>query len=151
ALRLRQRGCQVTAFVGVGADVHPLGEAGLERYVPPLRDATGCAGLRGFAAAMVQHGEGGVAGQARAPSPALSAEPDAPAPPPSPALSGAPGPGVAATGQDTAGPGRVHAAGSGAAWIRATSRRVIWLAGKGGVGKSTCAAAVAVGLADDRA
>ncbi|HEU5208550.1 MAG TPA: ArsA-related P-loop ATPase [Longimicrobiales bacterium] len=148
ALRLRQRGCQVTAFVGVGADVHPLGEAGLERYVPPLRDATGCAGLRGFAAAMVQHGDGGAAGQASPPSPARAAEPDAPAPP---ARSGAPGPGVAATGHDTAGPDRMHAAGSGAGWIRATRWRVIWLAGKGGVGKSTCAAAVAVGLADDRA
>ena len=37
-----------------------------------------------------------------------------------------------------------------APWVRSAQWRVIWFAGKGGVGKSTCAAAAAVGLAQDR-
>lgn len=39
---------------------------------------------------------------------------------------------------------------SAARWLRQQPWQLVWFAGKGGVGKSTCAAAAAIGLAGDR-
>jgi arsenite-transporting ATPase len=44
----------------------------------------------------------------------------------------------------------VAPARSAAGWLRRQPWRLVWFAGKGGVGKSTCAAAAAAGLAGDR-
>lgn len=51
------------------------------------------------------------------------------------------------SGPETSGPVR---SGEAAAWIAAQKRRLVWVAGKGGVGKSTCAAAIATLLAETR-
>lgn len=149
AMRLRERGLEVTALVGVGGGTELPGGAGLELAVPFLEATTGCDGLRRVAsAATAIAGAQAVPGSPNAGAgPAGRAARDAAAPthevggrsdrtrPPAPS----PGAPVA---MDWPG-----APGSGADWIRRSDWRVIWLAGKGGVGKSTCAAALAVGLA----
>lgn len=45
---------------------------------------------------------------------------------------------------------RGHPSGKAAVWIAAQGSRLIWVAGKGGVGKSTCAAAIATLLSESR-
>ncbi|MGH7445051.1 MAG: ArsA family ATPase, partial [Longimicrobiales bacterium] len=49
-----------------------------------------------------------------------------------------------------AAPSPAPAARSAAAWMRGQSWQLVWFAGKGGAGKSTCAAAAALGLSDTR-
>ncbi len=132
AAHLRERGWHVAALVRVGAgdtDADLVAPPGAMRMcVPLLEDATGCAGLRRFTQVLTA-----------APSPGVRAARAMQA--------GA----TASPAQGTAQPTALRSGRGAAAWLRTAPWRVIWFAGKGGVGKSTCAAAAAVGLADDRA
>lgn len=92
----------------------------MQLHVPMLADTTGCDGLRRFAKAVVA-----------APAAAQADGTDMPA-------------GASVDSQATGVSARA------APWIRAAPWRLIWFAGKGGVGKSTCAAAAATGLAEHR-
>lgn len=126
ATLLQQRGFDVRAFVATGdaASVRTAPDA--PRFVVPRLegDARGCAAL-GVWAERVR-----------------VAEPPSAAPPAAPPAR------ISAVASGDAMAGR---AGSGAAWVRAQDLRILWFAGKGGVGKTTCAAAAALGLAADRA
>jgi arsenite/tail-anchored protein-transporting ATPase len=111
--------------------------------VPLALDPRGCAGLRAWAAAVESVVQappaasdlaGASGGSAR------SVEPAAPTAPPA----------ASAVGTSASG---THAAGtapSGRAWVGSMPWRLIIVAGKGGVGKSSCAAAVAVTLSAQR-
>jgi arsenite/tail-anchored protein-transporting ATPase len=98
----------------------PAEAAALE--LPPLPDATGCAGLRAWSAAVTP--ASAAARELRRPA---AGEPQ---------RGGSP----AAAGERAARP-----------WLLQRTPRVMLFAGKGGVGKSTCAAAAALALAESRA
>lgn len=136
AARLRQRGLRIVAYVGVGGSELDL-DGAIQMHVPLLPDATGCDGLRRFAGAVA---EAPLAARSDAvPGLIPATTPDAP----SDATAGTMG----ATGITRAAAG---APARAASWIRAAPWRLIWFAGKGGVGKSTCAAAAAAAVADQR-
>ena len=121
---LHARGRQIRAFVATGDAAAPQVLPQAARFAVPRLEgpARGCDGLRLWAEEVAES-----SGRA------------APAAPP--AETSAPAPGSTMAQSD----------GSGAAWMRAQQLRILWFAGKGGVGKTTCAAAAALGLADDRA
>ena len=135
AARLRQRGLRIVAYVGVGgSELDPDGA--IQLHVPLLPDTTGCDGLRRFAGALT-------------PAPAAARSDAVPGliPATTPDASDAAAGTMGATGITRPAAGAPVRA---APWIRAAPWRLIWFAGKGGVGKSTCAAAAAAGLADQR-
>lgn len=123
AARLRERGLRVLAFVRVGDDGTPADPQladGVIRLRVPLLEEA--SGCEGLR----RFADAAVAPDSQQPDRTARQAPAVPA---------------------------VRAAGElkpAAPWIRSAQWRVIWFAGKGGVGKSTCAAAAAVGLAGDR-
>ena len=108
--------------LAVQATVHVGAGGAPAAVVAPWLDPAphGCAGLRGWHGALL--------------------ESDAAAAPSRTRQTAAPGPGPAA---ETGTPD-----GAAVTWLRARPQRLLLFAGKGGVGKSTCAAAAAFALAD---
>ncbi|HEX6694631.1 MAG TPA: ArsA family ATPase [Longimicrobiales bacterium] len=124
---LDRRSLHVTAVITMGPD-SKLRPAGISIHctIPRLADVRGCAGLRRWWAALAQHNE--------------LAQGDDHAP-------------VVATGSRPADvrSASISAQDTGAARVlRSDVGRLAWFAGKGGTGKSTCAAAAAVSLAAER-
>ena len=120
---LRRRGLDVAVTVVSGGGT----AAGPAIAVPWLPDVRGCDGLRAWRSAQIR----------------------VPPVPPGAARDGA------VAGSDVvaavAGPSRVAPAGAPAApWLEAGTRQLLLFAGKGGVGKTTCAAAAAMVLAESR-
>jgi arsenite/tail-anchored protein-transporting ATPase len=148
-VRLRQalerRRLGVAAVVHAGDPPPSARGAGTDLYVAILADATGCHGLRAWRDAL------------------RTASPDAPATPATAATTAAESAAADAdaTAHDDAADADAAAAADSdtdvasadadaAAWLRRAAPPLLVFAGKGGVGKSTCAAAAAVLLARDR-
>jgi arsenite-transporting ATPase len=142
ASALHRRGLRVAALLTVG----PEGRGALlpgtpQLRVPLLEDVSGCSGLRTWR-------EHVTSGRSATPGPGPDVQ----------VASGRsatprPGPDVHVTsGRDeTSGPGpEGPASPSAAGWLEAVAGRLLLFAGKGGVGKSTCAAAAALALAGSR-
>jgi arsenite/tail-anchored protein-transporting ATPase len=108
--------------------------------VPPLEPGTGCGWLGSWTAAMVAIPERGAPTMGRDAADA-SAAAGAPASGPTRAT------GAAAAALSNGSP---LAAGEVADWLRGARLELLFFAGKGGVGKSTCAAAAALVIAQSR-
>jgi arsenite/tail-anchored protein-transporting ATPase len=135
AAELERRRLRVAAHIWTGGMPDQPAAAASHFLVPVLQTVAGCDGLRGWLAALrpVTHsrpGEPAIAGIA-----VPSGTPPAPE-----QVAAAPATDGAA----------LHPASTARTWIRAAPWRLIIVAGKGGVGKTTCAAAAAVELAGDR-
>jgi arsenite/tail-anchored protein-transporting ATPase len=106
--------------------------------VPLLAELRGCAGLRAWRAAMrsASTGLGPAERSADSPSAGRSAQEEDDR---------------AAGGTPRSGPPAVAAERPALPWLLQRTPRVLLFAGKGGVGKSTCAAAAALALAESRA
>jgi arsenite/tail-anchored protein-transporting ATPase len=145
AVALRARRLRVAAWVGTGVDAEFDAGAGDAAgfVVPLLDDPLGCDGLRAWwreirPSAAATAAPAGVAAS-RAGRLAVASEEHRPVARP---------PGAA---RHAAGEAMPAAAGLPAApWLVATAPRVLVFAGKGGVGKTTCAAAAALLLARSR-
>ncbi|HSJ30919.1 MAG TPA: ArsA family ATPase [Longimicrobiales bacterium] len=143
---LRRRGLRVVAVVmtGPGDNGQILPDAA-HLGVPLLEDVSGCAGLRRWrehiGPARGTTSGGAPAGPGPAPQEGATARPG-------PDSQGAaiPGPVRGAAGPT---PGQA-AAPTAVEWLAGTAQRLLLFAGKGGVGKSTCAAAAAAALARER-
>ena len=136
---LEHRGLRAVAVVAAGGGSAGAGPSAVAQLgVPILADATGCNGLREWRSKVVPDGPGATRG---------------------------PGPGAGSAAASNAGPagsraddgtGRNATQGPGPGtadavrWLEANARRLLLFAGKGGVGKSTCAAAAATALAGSR-
>ncbi|MGH7465401.1 MAG: ArsA-related P-loop ATPase, partial [Longimicrobiales bacterium] len=153
--QLQQRGLRIAGLISAGAGEpgRRLLPAAPHLVVPLLEDATGCAGLRRWRE-HVRSGRGEPAG----PGPQGAAGGETAGPGPQGAAGGetaGPRPQGAAGGETAApGPqGGTAAAGPGPGareWLASHAPRLLLFAGKGGVGKSTCAAAAALALAATR-
>jgi arsenite/tail-anchored protein-transporting ATPase len=135
ALRRRRLRAVATVFTGAAGAAGTAGTgAGASAWtcfrVPLLPGLRGCDGLRMWHASLEPYGAAGAAAAAAADSDA------------------APGPDAGAT-RETAAGAQVDA-GAAAPWLAASRLRLLLFAGKGGVGKSTCAAAAALELARTR-
>jgi TRC40/GET3/ArsA family transport-energizing ATPase len=153
---LGRRSLRVVAVVTTGPGDGQLVLPGAAHLgVPLLEDVAGCAGLRRWR----EHvGSGGLTAE---PGPAVEADRGA-----GPRPAGGPDPAARISGSGTAdhatsGPGPAARVNPGLAsggtgeptaveWLAGTAQRLLLFAGKGGVGKSTCAAAAAVALAGER-
>ena len=118
---LNQRSLRTVAVVVTGDAAYPDVEGVALVHVPWLPGATGCDGLRAWRSHAT-------AGRAATPGP---------------------GPAATADTADAADAADAAAMPDAAAWLRTRSPRRLLFAGKGGVGKSTCAAAAAIALSQD--
>lgn len=143
---LRRRSLRVVAVVTTGAaDGERILPDAAHFHVPLLEDVVGCAGLRRWREHV------GAPGPAAGPGPAVQSDEGAgPGPGDGPGRAAPiPAPGPAARVIPGPAPGEARA-GTVVEWLAGTAQRLLLFAGKGGVGKSTCAAAAAVALARGR-
>ncbi|HSK18630.1 MAG TPA: ArsA-related P-loop ATPase [Longimicrobiales bacterium] len=163
---LERRSLRVVAVVSTGpGDGRQVLPGAAHLRVPLLEDVAGCAGLRRWrehvdsGGMTAEPGPAMEADRGAAPRPAGGPDPAVPVSGPGPADQAKSGPGPADEAKSGPGPAvplvpGVASGGADAptavAWLAGAAQRLLLFAGKGGVGKSTCAAAAAIALARER-